>query len=105
MVNFLLYLITFIISLVFRKNEQVLTGIVFILLLCIFWLKQDVHLITASLIFGVGMSTVEYTCIRYGMWKYKNVRYTIPLWLPILWIIVFFFAVDFEKAMSSLKTF
>jgi hypothetical protein len=93
MLRLVSYAITPILAIILRKYEIPLTVALLPILLAVLYKRPERQIVLGFLI-GVAMATLEYICIRFGMWQYFRVQNTIPMWLPILWTLVVLFVVD-----------
>lgn len=97
MLRLVSYAITPILAIALRKYEIFLTVALVPILLAVLY-KRPERQIALGFLIGAAMTTLEFICIRFGMWQYFRVQNTIPMWLPVLWTLVALFVMDvFEK--------
>jgi hypothetical protein len=98
-----IYILTFISAIIFRKNEQVVAIFHFFLMvmMCLLHINR-IGIIILCICLGIIMTIAEYICVRFfGMWKYSNTTNTLPFWLVFTWILVAFFFYDVHKYFSK----
>lgn len=92
--NLILYVLTYISAVKYRKEEYNVALIQFIILVILI-LNHTKEKIIPIVLFGIIMTIAEYVSIKnYKMWEYKNIEGVIPKWLVLTWIIVGYFCVD-----------
>lgn len=100
-----LYIFSFLFVIFLRKEELILTSLLFIILftLCFIYIKDKILIITLLGI-GVIMPILEIICIYLNMWKYNNNKYIdVPLWLFPLWSIVGFYIISLYNTTKFLS--
>lgn len=101
-INFGIYIITFILTVMFRKKEILVTIINSIILLLTIQ-NHNILQSQTAIIAGSGFALLEYICIKYfDMWKYNVTNYIIPTWLPLIWILTSFFILDLHELIKKL---
>lgn len=96
----IIYLIMFIFTIVFRKNEIILlTGLTTLLGIAIYLLHYNIEKTIILLIFGFILTFASYISIKYfKIMEFHNTKYlSIPLWLLPAWCLVGIFYIDFSK--------
>jgi hypothetical protein len=102
MIRHIVYILTPILAILLRKYELVLSVILMGFLLLVL-AKRPFAVQILALLIGASMATLEYICIRFGMWKYFNSHMTIPIWLPIIWTLVTLFIGDVLRVYGGLR--
>lgn len=97
----LVYIISIISVILFWKDIILLSFILLILsivTLALWHRKNDIITFFFGVIFGWVSESV---CIYFGVWKYTNPTYLVPLWLPLLWgiaaMVIRRFTLEIEK--------
>jgi hypothetical protein len=108
MLKVIAYVTTFVSVLAASKSEAVLFAL--LALIVIFLIlnsspQERIWLTVSSVVIGTLMTTAEYTCVKYyKIWQYHDSKYTIPIWLPLLWAIASLFVLDvFNKTRHYLQ--
>jgi magnesium-transporting ATPase (P-type) len=84
----LIYVLTFVLVLLLRKNEfyvfvTMFTGLVLVGLL------TTVEVLVSAIALGISMTIASYICVQYfKMWKHNFTRGVIPYWMPVAWSLV-----------------
>lgn len=98
--DIVIYIITVLSVLILKKHELTVAALHLVLLLIIVF-HSDVKSRIAALIVGLTMTVISYICVKYyGMWTHAFTQYTIPLWMPITWMMMAFFVRDAHSLVS-----
>lgn len=106
MIKIALYIASFLILIALRNKEQILAlvhlGILGLIIMILTPPEQRVWLFTTAVGISALMSALLYICTKhFGMFGFKNTKFTIPMWLPVLWAITVVFIHDVLAATNG----
>lgn len=93
LISFIPFLLTAVFATLFRTHEVTSAALQLIILFYLFTRKPNLAI--SSILFALLLTLACYICIKYfNMFRFSYTHYTppVPLWLPVTWAIVFYFA-------------